>query len=49
VARREQGNFTRPEFLLVAVIQQNGEPPGDVILQVRRFAAFGFHQRLERR
>jgi hypothetical protein len=49
VTRWQQRHLARTELLLAAVVHQNGEPSGDVILQVRRFATFGFHQRLERR
>ena len=37
-----------PQFLPAAIVHHNGNVPGNVILQVGRFAAFCVHQRLER-
>ena len=41
VTGRQQGNFTRSKFLCAAVIHEHVQPSGNVILQVRGFAAFG--------
>ena len=47
VSRREQRDFARPEFLCATVVHQHVEPAADVILQVGRFAAFGFYDGLD--